>query len=79
MASRGTNGGRCGKKKRSFLTKARKYDRKGLYDCGKNVDKETFNYFVRVMERLKEEFEDEEEKRLCFTIISYLNFNQSLF
>lgn len=64
MASRYSRGGRGGrvKKKHSFLVKARKYGRKGLYGRGKNVDEETYNYFVRVMERLKEEFEDEEEK-----------------
>lgn len=65
MSSRGARGGGRGKKKRSFLTKARKYGRKGLYGRGKNVDEETYNYFVRVMERLKDEFEDEEEKGMC--------------
>lgn len=66
MASRYSRGGRGGrvKKKHSFLTKARKYATKGLYGRGKNVDEETYNYFIRVMERLKEEFEDEEEKGL---------------
>lgn len=65
MASRFSRGGRGGgrvKKKHSFLTKARKYASKGLYGRGKNIDEETYNYFVRVMERLKDEFEDEEEK-----------------
>ena len=52
-----------GKKKgRSFLYKAKKYGKKGLYGRGKNVEEETYNYFVRVMERLKDEFEDDEEK-----------------
>lgn len=62
MASRGARGGGRGKKKRSFLTKARKYAKKGVYGRGKDIDEETYNYFVRVMERLKEEFEDEEDK-----------------
>ena len=56
------NNTRGGKKKRSFLYKARKYGRKGMYGRGKNVDEETYNYFVRVMERLKEDFEDEDDK-----------------
>ena len=60
MAS--NNNARGGKKKRSFLYKARKYGKKGMYGRGKNVDEETYNYFVRVMERLKEEFEDEDDK-----------------
>lgn len=54
--------------------KARKYGRKGLYGRGKNVDEETYNYFVRVMERLKEEFEDEEEKGLLGFRVYYYNF-----
>ncbi|KAI9561543.1 hypothetical protein GHT06_012502 [Daphnia sinensis] len=64
MASRYSRGGRGGrvKKKHTFLVKARKYGRIGLYGRGKNVDEETYNYFLRVMERLKEEFEDDEEK-----------------
>lgn len=66
MASRGSRGGGRVKKKHSFFSKARKYARKGLYGRGKNVDEETYNYFVRVMERLKEEFEDEEEKGTHF-------------
>lgn len=54
--------------------KARKYGRKGLYGRGKNVDEETYNYFVRVMERLNEEFEDEEEKGLLGFRVYYYNF-----
>lgn len=65
MAPQNTRGGKSHpKKKRSFLVKARKYGRKGLFGRGKNVDEETYNYFVRVMERLREEFEDDEEKGL---------------
>ena len=60
MASTGAPRGK--KKGRSFLYKARKYGKKGMYGRGKNVDEETYNYFVRVMERLKEDFEDDEEK-----------------
>ena len=77
MASRyshSTRGGRV-KKKHSFLVKARKYGKKGLYGRGKNVDEETYNYFVRVMERLKEEFDDDEEKGtfcLCFRWTPFL-------
>ena len=58
MASRG---GRA-KKKRSFLTKAKKYARSGCYGRGQQIDEDTYNYFVRIYERLREEFEDEEEK-----------------
>ena len=60
------NNTRGGKKKRSFLYKARKYGKKGMFGRGKNVDEETYNYFVRVMERLKEEFEDENDKGFYF-------------
>jgi nucleolar protein 9 len=68
MAARFSRGGRGGpvKKKHSFLVKARKYARQGVYGRGKNVDEETYNYFIRVMERLKDEFEDEEEKGTWF-------------
>ena len=37
-----------------------------MFGRGKNVDEETYNYFVRVMERLKEEFEDENDKGFYF-------------
>ena len=60
MAFSGARGKK--KTKRSFLYKARKFGKKGVYGRGKNVDEDSYNYFVRVMERLKEEFEDAEEK-----------------
>lgn len=44
-----------------------------MYGRGKNVDEETYNYFVRVMERLKEEFEDEEEKGNVFSLVYFDN------
>jgi nucleolar protein 9 len=60
------------KKPRSFLYKAKKYGVRGQYGRGKNVDEETYNYFVRVMERLKDEFEDEEEKGSGHTVSFFL-------
>ena len=33
-----------------------------MYGRGRNVDEDSYNYFVRVMERLREDFEDDEDK-----------------
>jgi len=50
------------KKKKSFLSRAKKFGSKGLYGKGKNIDEETYHYYVQVMKRLNENFEQEDEK-----------------
>ena len=46
-----------------FDKKSKKKGRKGNFDESRDVDKDTYDYFQRVMENLEtQEFEDEEEK-----------------
>ncbi|KAK2708771.1 hypothetical protein QYM36_014397 [Artemia franciscana] len=52
------------KKKKSFLSRAKKFGSKGLYGKGKNIDEETYHYYVQVMKRLNENFEQEDEKEM---------------
>ncbi len=43
--------------------KSKKKGRKGNFDESRDIDRETYDYFQRVMENLEtQEFEDEEEK-----------------
>ena len=50
------------KKKKSFLQKAKKFGKQGRLGQGKNIDQDTYDYFVRVLENLKQDFEDAEAK-----------------
>ncbi|KAK2708790.1 nucleolar protein 9-like isoform X1 [Artemia franciscana] len=52
------------KKKKSFLSCAKKFGSKGLYGKGKNIDEETYHYYLQVMKRLNENFEQEDEKEM---------------
>lgn len=51
------------KRKKSFLKNARKYAKKGCYGRGSQLDSETYQYFVRIMEAYREGFPSEEDKR----------------
>ena len=50
------------KSKKSFLQKAKKFGKRGQFGRGKQVEKETYDYFVRVLEQMKTPFEDDEAK-----------------
>ncbi len=53
------------KKKKSFLQKAKKFGKRGRFGQGQDVDRETYNYFVQVLDTFeKEDFDDEEAKEL---------------
>lgn len=53
------------KRKKSFLKNARKYGKKGCYGRGAQLDADTYQYFIRIMEVFKEGFDTEEDKSLC--------------
>lgn len=51
------------KRKKTFLSNARKYGKKGYYGRGSQLDADTYQYFVRILEAYKEGFPSEEDKR----------------
>lgn len=51
------------KRKKSFLKNARKYAKKGCFGRGSQLDADTYQYLVRVLEAFKEGFPSEETKR----------------
>ncbi|KAJ8925548.1 hypothetical protein NQ315_009388 [Exocentrus adspersus] len=50
------------KRKKSFLKNARKYGKKGFYGRGCELDADTYQYFVRIMEAYREGFENDDDK-----------------
>lgn len=50
------------KRKKSFLKNARKYAKRGHFGRGSQIDEETYQYFLRVMETFKQDALDDEEK-----------------
>lgn len=55
--------GRFKKKKRSFNQKLKKFGRQGKFAGGFQMDPETYSYFVRIFELLREDdFETDEER-----------------
>jgi len=52
------------KKKKSFLQKVKKFGKQGQRGRGTDIDQDQYDYLVRVLERWKEEFENDEEKKI---------------
>ncbi len=53
------------KKKKSFLSKARKFGQRGNFGKGASIEKEDYDYFVNILEQLnKAEFEDDDDKKM---------------
>lgn len=50
------------KRKKSFLKNARKYAKKGFYGRGSELDADTYQYFVRIMEAYRQGFENDEDQ-----------------
>ena len=50
------------KSKKTFLQKAKKFGKRGQFGRGKQIEKDTYDYFVRVLEQMKAPFEDDEAK-----------------
>lgn len=61
------------KRKKSFLRNARKYAKKGSYGRGSQLDEETYQYFVRIMEVYREGFPSDEERCKCVLILNFLH------
>lgn len=60
------------KSKKSFLQKAKKFGKRGQFGRGKQIEKDTYDYFVRVLEQMKAPFEDEEAKGNIMPLIQLL-------
>lgn len=56
------------KRKKTFLKNARKYGKKGCYGRGSQLDAETYQYFVRIMEVYREGFENDEDKSITLKL-----------
>lgn len=54
------------KKKKSFIQNARKYGRKGTYGRGSNLDEDTYQYMVRVLELMRDNAFPTFEEKLIF-------------
>jgi len=52
------------KKKKSFLQKVKKFGKQGQRGRGTDIDQDQYDYLVRVLERWKEEFENDEERKI---------------
>lgn len=50
------------KRKKSFMMNARKYAKKGHFGCGSQLESDTYNYYVKIMEVYREGFENDEDK-----------------
>nr|CAI5862467.1 unnamed protein product [Callosobruchus analis] len=62
MSETSVNRNRNKKRKKSFLKNARKYAKKGCYGSGSELDADTYQYFVRIMEAYREGFDNDEDK-----------------
>ena len=49
------------KNKKSFLQRAKKFGKSGRFGQGREIQRETYDYFVKVMENMRNgDFEDDE-------------------
>ncbi len=50
-------------KKRSYIQRAKKFGKSGRFGKGRQIDKDTYDYFIRVMENMREgAFDDKESE-----------------
>ncbi|KAF5290920.1 hypothetical protein FQR65_LT11502 [Abscondita terminalis] len=52
------------KRKKNFLKNAKGYGKKGMYGRGTQLDADTYQYFIRILEVYKEGFPSDEEKSI---------------
>ncbi|KAB0804765.1 hypothetical protein PPYR_01735 [Photinus pyralis] len=52
------------KRKKNFLKNAKGFGKKGMYGRGSQLDAETYQYFIRILDVYKEGFPSDEEKAL---------------
>ena len=62
MESQSVGGKYKKKKKMSYMQKMRKFGKSGRFGQGREVDKDTYDYFLRVMEANRNGFDDDEAK-----------------
>ena len=54
------------KKKKTFLQRAKKFGKSGRFGKGREIDRETYDYFLRVFEQLNHGFESDDETKDIF-------------
>lgn len=52
------------KRKKTFMSNAKKYMKKGYYGRGSKIEGDTYHYLLKIMEAYKEGFPSEEEKNM---------------
>lgn len=50
------------KRKKTFLQNAKGFGKKGKFGHGTQLDQDTYDYFIRVLELLKGDFENPQDK-----------------
>lgn len=53
------------KKRKNFLSNAKKYAKKGQMGRGTQIPEEMYQYFVGILESMKKGIENEDERREC--------------
>ncbi|XP_044746447.1 nucleolar protein 9 [Coccinella septempunctata] len=66
------------KRKKSFLKNARKYAKKGHFGCGSQLESDTYQYFVKIMEVYREGFENDEDKKIFVDNVFQQTENQEI-
>jgi len=56
------------KKKKTFMQRAKKFGKSGRFGKGKEIDRDTYEYFLRVFEQLNQGFESDEEMKDVFVM-----------
>ena len=62
--TRGDNGFKKKKKGKSFIQKAKKFGKQGQRGRGTEIEQDDYDYLVRVLERWRDGFENDEEKKI---------------
>lgn len=59
-----TIGKRQRKKKKNsrFISNAKGFGRKGVYGRGTHIDSDDYNYFINILDSMRNGFEDDEER-----------------
>lgn len=60
------------KKRKNFISNAKKYAKKGQMGRGTKMPEELYQYFVGILETMKKGIEDNEERCMCIFQINYI-------
>ncbi|KAK9872389.1 hypothetical protein WA026_017847 [Henosepilachna vigintioctopunctata] len=66
------------KRKKSFLKNARKYAKKGQFGRGTQLESDTYQYFVRIMEAYREGFDNDDDKGVFVNNVFRQTENQEI-